>query len=79
MTWYCHGNNILIACSFLIWIYLTFYKRFYFHNFYEIQVRGCDGNPGEIDFGSSYRKVRVSEGSSKWHVILMTRRHQSTF
>ena len=23
-----------------------------------------DGNPGEIDFGSSYREVRVSEGSS---------------
>ena len=24
----------------------------------------CDGNPGEIDFGSSQREVRVSEGSS---------------
>ena len=23
-----------------------------------------DGNPGEIDFGSSWREVRVSEGSS---------------
>ena len=23
-----------------------------------------DGNPGEIDFGSSLREVRVSEGSS---------------
>ena len=23
-----------------------------------------DGNPGEIDFGSSWRDVRVSEGSS---------------
>ena len=23
-----------------------------------------DGNPGEIDFGSSYSEVRVSEGSS---------------
>ena len=23
-----------------------------------------DGNPGEIDFGSSYGEVRVSEGSS---------------
>ena len=23
-----------------------------------------DGNPGEIDFGSSQREVRVSEGSS---------------
>ena len=23
-----------------------------------------DGYPGEIDFGSSYREVRVSEGSS---------------
>ena len=23
-----------------------------------------DGNPGEIDFGLSYREVRVSEGSS---------------
>ena len=23
-----------------------------------------DENPGEIDFGSSYREVRVSEGSS---------------
>ena len=23
-----------------------------------------DGNPGEIDFGSSYHEVRVSEGSS---------------
>ena len=23
-----------------------------------------DGNPGEIDFGSSKREVRVSEGSS---------------
>ena len=23
-----------------------------------------DGNPGKIDFGLSYRKVRVSEGSS---------------
>ena len=25
-----------------------------------------DGNPEEIDFGSSYREVRVSEGSSYW-------------
>ena len=24
----------------------------------------CDRNPGEIDFGSSYREIRVSEGSS---------------
>ena len=23
-----------------------------------------DGNPGEINFGSSYKEVRVSEGSS---------------
>ena len=23
-----------------------------------------DGNPGEVDFGSSQREVRVSEGSS---------------
>ena len=23
-----------------------------------------DGNPGEIDFGSSWREVRISEGSS---------------
>ena len=25
-----------------------------------------EGNPGEIDFGSSWRKVRVSEGLSYW-------------
>ena len=33
-----------------------------------------DGNPGEIDFGSSWREVRVSEGSSyrESNVILKT-------
>ena len=25
-----------------------------------------DGDPGEIDFGSSLREVRVREGSSYW-------------
>ena len=30
----------------------------------KIAVNQYDGNPGKIDFGLSYRDVRVSEGSS---------------
>ena len=29
----------------------------------------CEGNPGEIDFGSSWREVRVSKGSSYRYLI----------
>ena len=33
-----------------------------------------DGNPGEIDFGSSWREVRVSEGSSYRESTVYVRR-----
>ena len=33
----------------------------------------CDGNPGEIDFGSIERKARISEGSSYRESTVLTR------
>ena len=41
-----------------------------------------DGNPGEIDFGSSWRQVRVGEGSSYWELtveIIQLQNFPSTF
>ena len=35
----------------------------------------CVGNPGEIDFGPSQRKVRISEGSSHRESTVCLRKH----
>jgi len=37
-----------------------------------------DGNPGEIDFGSSYREVRVSQGSSYRESTVCTVQYDAT-